>query len=164
MSDDSQGVLVIGMDGGTYDVIRPLVWDGDLPHLAPLITKGVSVELLSTVPPITALAWISFMTGRNPGKHGFFYFVGNTHWTHRGNALSFADLKVQTLRSVLGKHGKRLILLNVPMTYLPARVNGAMVLGLGARLDAQDITGPPCVSDELREQIGEYERYLGCSA
>jgi predicted AlkP superfamily phosphohydrolase/phosphomutase len=157
MSPDPQRVLVVGIDGGTFDVIRPLIQEGELPNLAALMTEGVIAELRSTVPPISAPAWISFMTGKNPGKHGFFDFVGNTHRTYVGNALSFADLKVQTLWSILSKHGKRLILLNVPMTYPPAQVNGVVVSGLGAPLDAQDITFPAGVYDELREHVGEYE-------
>ncbi len=157
MKPNPQKVLVIGIDGGTFDVIRPLVQAGELPNLATLMTDGFSADLLSTIPPITAAAWISFMTGRNPGKHGFFDFVGDTHRTYVGDVLSFADLNVRTLWSILGEHGKRMILLNIPMTFPPRPVNGVLVSGLGAPLDSQNITYPPGVYDELRGQIGEYE-------
>ncbi len=157
MKNEPRKIMVIGIDGGTFEVIRPLVQRGELPNLAALMEQGVSGNLLSTVPPITAPAWMSFMTGMNPGKHGFFHFLGNEHRNYVGSVLSAADLRVRTLWSILSEHGKRLILLNVPMTYPPMRVNGVMVSGLGSPLDSQHVTFPPGVYHELGEQVGEYE-------
>ena len=56
-------VIIIGIDGGTFDVIRPMVTRGELPVLASLMEKRVWGELESTIPPDTAPAWVSMMTG-----------------------------------------------------------------------------------------------------
>ena len=32
-------------------------------------------RLESTIPPVTAPAWTSFMTGKNPGKHALYHFI-----------------------------------------------------------------------------------------
>ena len=48
---------------------------GLLPNLARLFKTGASSRLQSTIPPITPCAWSSFMTGKNPGKHGIFDFT-----------------------------------------------------------------------------------------
>ena len=69
-------MLVIGLDGATFDVIRPLVHNGKLPTIERLMKNGVYGDLISTIPPVTSPAWPSFMTGKNPGKHGVFDFVG----------------------------------------------------------------------------------------
>ena len=68
-------VLVIGLDGATFDVLLPLARAGRLPALAALIARGTSAPLRSVFPPVTAPAWASFMTGKNPGKHGIYEFL-----------------------------------------------------------------------------------------
>src|SRR5687767_14919828 len=57
-------VLIIGLDGATFDVLTPLVEAGRMPNLKHLIETGVSGILDSTKPPITPAAWTTFMTGK----------------------------------------------------------------------------------------------------
>ena len=67
-------LLVIGIDGGTLDIVLPMVQNGKLPNLGRILDAGAYGTLLSTIPPVTAPAWSSFITGTNPGRHGVFYF------------------------------------------------------------------------------------------
>ena len=50
-------LLVIGLDGATFDVLLPLIQDGTMPNLAALMHKGCWGNLSSTTPPFTAAAW-----------------------------------------------------------------------------------------------------------
>lgn len=150
-------ILIIGIDGGTFDIIRPLVQQGDLPNIAALMKAGVSSELVSTVPPVTAPAWVSFMTGKNPGKHSIFHFFGHTHDTYPCKPLSAADIKTETLWSILSECGKQLILLNVPITYPPTKINGIMIPGIGTPPGSQNFTYPPDIYQELLREIGDYQ-------
>ena len=92
-------VFMIGWDGATFDLIRPWVAEGKLPNIARLMEKGVHGPRRSTIPPWTFPAWTSFMTGKNPGKHGIFDFLrpGGTYdlefvnGSHR-RARTFWDL------------------------------------------------------------------------
>jgi len=68
-------VLFIGVDGGTFDVLDPLMARGLMPRLQAFIAGGVCGRLESTIPPITPTAWVTWMTGKNPGKHGVFEFL-----------------------------------------------------------------------------------------
>jgi hypothetical protein len=68
-------VFVVGLDGGTLDLLGPWMQEGRLPHLQQLMEAGVSGELESTIPPQMAVAWSSCMTGKNAGKHGLFDFI-----------------------------------------------------------------------------------------
>ena len=68
-------LLIIGIDGATFDLIRPWSDEGYLPNLKRLADGGVHGELASTLPPVTSPAWPTFMTGCNPGKHGVFDFI-----------------------------------------------------------------------------------------
>ena len=61
-------VCIIGLDGATFDVIEPLIKNGDLPNIASIMKGGVSAELNSTFFPQSAAAWTSFATGKNPGS------------------------------------------------------------------------------------------------
>ena len=68
-------MLVLGLDGATFDLIRPWAADGTLPNFARLLEEGAHGPLRSTVPPMTAPAWTSFATGTNPGKHGLYDWI-----------------------------------------------------------------------------------------
>ena len=68
-------VLVIGIDGATFDLLIPWMKEGFMPNLAAIWGSGGHGLLRSTIPPITASAWASFQTGKNPGKHGLFDFT-----------------------------------------------------------------------------------------
>jgi predicted AlkP superfamily phosphohydrolase/phosphomutase len=68
-------VLIIGWDGATFDLIEPWVAQGKLPNIAAVLENGAHGELRSTLPPMTFPAWSSFMTGKNPAKHGIYDFT-----------------------------------------------------------------------------------------
>ena len=72
---EANKVLIIGIDGGTFDIIKPLVNAGKLPAMGRMIREGCHGILRSTIPPVTAPAWASFLTGKNPGKHGAYDFT-----------------------------------------------------------------------------------------
>ncbi|MFQ6119651.1 MAG: alkaline phosphatase family protein, partial [Methanosarcinales archaeon] len=67
--------LVIGLDGATFDIIDPLIEEGRLKNIKHLIERGVRGNLKSTIPPLSPVAWTSFSTGKNAGKHGIFSFT-----------------------------------------------------------------------------------------
>ena len=149
-------VLVIGIDGGTFDIINPMVQRGELPILASLMEKGVRGELESTIPPVTAPAWVSFMTGKNPGKHGIFHFIGDIHKSYTGRILSAIDIKAKTIWSLLSDIGKHLILVNIPITYPPTNINGIMITGIGTPSEERSFTYPHALYHELVQKIGDY--------
>jgi predicted AlkP superfamily phosphohydrolase/phosphomutase len=128
-------LLVIGLDGATFEVIHPMVARGELPNLAGLMTQGCSGNLESTIPPFSAPAWTSFMTGMNPGKHGIFGFVNYNplSYTHiDSKAVTATALVGHTFFDALSQAGLRLASITVPITYPAWAINGYM------------IAGPPC--------------------
>lgn len=144
---------MIGIDGGTLDVVLPMVHDGKLPNLSQLIHNGTYGTLRSTIPPVTAPAWSSFITGTNPGQHGVFYFfkiekdpVGG------GNRKILANLNHMRgipFWKVLNNNGKKVGLVNIPLTYPPQKVNGFMVSGMLVPKGSTDYTFPPELFSEL---------------
>src|SRR5437870_265761 len=68
-------VLIIGLDGMTFNFIDPLISAGRLPTIAKIMKEGLRSPLETIFPPITSVAWTSFITGKNPGKHGILEFI-----------------------------------------------------------------------------------------
>lgn len=78
----SEKVMVIGLDGATFDLIKPWAEAGRLPTFKKLLEEGVHGNRKSTIPYATIPAWPSSATGCNPGKHGFYDFFkekGNSY-------------------------------------------------------------------------------------
>ena len=67
--------LIIGLDGATFKVLTPLIEKKCLPNIQRIVEKGSSGTLLSTIPPVTAPAWLALATGMRPDKTGAYDFV-----------------------------------------------------------------------------------------
>jgi predicted AlkP superfamily phosphohydrolase/phosphomutase len=70
--------LILGLDGGTFDLLDPLMAAGELPFLQSLVSKGVRAPLTSVYPAKTIPAWYSLATGRDPGELGIYGFTEPT--------------------------------------------------------------------------------------
>lgn len=130
--DDGLRLLVIGLDGATFDVMRPLMAAGELPNLAALLDEGCGGPLESTIPPFSPPAWTSFMTGMNPGRHGIFGFVNfdPRSYTHLDSRpVTARSLAGHTFIDILSRAGYRLAVITVPITYPAWAINGYMVAG-----------------------------------
>jgi predicted AlkP superfamily phosphohydrolase/phosphomutase len=126
--------LVLGLDGATFDVIDPLVARGRMPALAALMRDGVRAPLRSTCPPVSAPAWVTFLTGRHPGKHGVFNFQNVDVRRYAGfteTLVNSSYFRGTTLLDHLGRAGGvRTLSYRVPMTYPPWDLpNGVLVSG-----------------------------------
>lgn len=143
-------VLVIGLDGATLDLVEPWARQGKLPVLAKLMKQGSYSSLSSVMPVLSSAAWASFMTGMNPGKHGFYDFVRREQESYRLRPLHRGQMQGMTLWKLLSKHGRRVGVFNVPMTYPPESVNGFLVSGLGTP-DYRQFSYPEELSQELLE-------------
>jgi predicted AlkP superfamily phosphohydrolase/phosphomutase len=68
-------VIVLGVDGLDYDLVRRLLDQGRLPHMQRLAAAGGFSPLETTIPPQSPVAWSTFITGVDPGRHGIFDFI-----------------------------------------------------------------------------------------
>lgn len=152
-------VLVIGLDGATLDLIQPWADQGYLPTLRHLMATGAYGKLRSTIPPITAPAWTSFATGTNPGKHGLYDWIARKPDSYRFPPTTGLACKTPTIYSLLSQAGRRVCVVNTPMTYPVERVNGIMVSGLPAPSTRVTITYPPTLYGEILQAVGDYILY-----
>jgi predicted AlkP superfamily phosphohydrolase/phosphomutase len=151
-------VLVIGLDGATWDLIDPWIREGRLPCLARLRSSGLAGPLASTVPPATLPSWSTFMTGVNPGKHGIFDFTRRAFGTYEVRFVNATFRKAPTVWQLLSAAGRRVCVLGLPGTYPPETVNGYMISGFDTpvttRADASFIS--PRTLAPLVQQLGGF--------
>jgi len=149
-------VVIIGLDGATFDLIRPWAAEGKLPRLAQLLAEGSAGNLRSTTPPMSPPAWSSFMTGKNPGKHGIFDFTERKPGTYEIQFVSSRHRKAETIWKTLSRVGRRVCVIGVPTTYPVEAVNGVMISGFDAPTMNDKAIHPPGLYAEIKERVGEY--------
>ena len=149
--------VILGLDGATWRVLDPLIDDGLLPNIEALTEVGYSGTLSSTFPPVTAPAWLSMATGKNPGQTGVFYYLNRKH-PDSFEYETFGSEKYQgeSLWEVLNASNDSMGIFNFPMLYPPYEIDGYMVSGLGSPED-ETITYPPSLKDELDEVTDGYK-------
>ena len=116
-------VLVIGLDGATWDLIKPWAEEGKLPNIKRLMDGGVYGNLESVQPPSTGPAWTSFVTGKVPINHCLYDFVSiQKSLIGCFKPVTKKYINSKTLEEMLEKNGLRSILINLPYSY-PPRTN-----------------------------------------
>jgi predicted AlkP superfamily phosphohydrolase/phosphomutase len=124
--------LIIGLDGATFDLIFPWIEQGKLPHLSKLMKNGVYGELESVPNMISPAAWSSFMTGKNPGKHGIYFFLERVPNSYSSRLVNASDREGKTIWELLSEEGHSVGVMNVPMSYPVKKVNGFWISGFDA--------------------------------
>jgi len=127
-----QGYRVFLLDGD--DVRRRLHADLGFsrPNLGRLAQRGTLSRMHTTVPDFSCVAWTSFATGVNPGKHGIYGFQDFHSKTGEVFTPTVADCRAPALWHEVGKAGGRSIVLNLPGTYPAMPLRGKMVSGFVA--------------------------------
>lgn len=147
-------VLVIGLDGATWDLIKPWADEGKLPVFKNLMENGVWGELESTTPPFTIPAWNSLTSGKNPGKLGFSVFMIKDGYDFR--PYFTVAKKERHIWDILSENGRRVCIVNVPSIHSAYRINGYMVAGWLYRAE-KTLTYPRELKGELDKVSNGYE-------
>lgn len=150
--DYSQKVIVIALDGATWSLLKKLIIENKTPNLRKIVEKGVYGVLKSTIPPITGPAWVSFATGKNPGKHGCYDFSIPVKRLDELHTISSKDIKTHTFYELLEQYGKNNILVNLPAS-TPPRIKGIVIA------DLLSFSKQLWFPKELIHEIPELENY-----
>jgi len=150
-------VFIIGLDGGTWGILNPLIEEQVMPNLKSLIERGIQSSLTSTIPPVTAPAWTTFQTGVNPGKHGIYEFNNYKPGTYRTWITNSQAIPLKTIWQIAGDQGRKVIIVNVPITYPPYPVNGCLVSGMLTPGTRSAFTYPEELSKEILAKVPGYK-------
>jgi predicted AlkP superfamily phosphohydrolase/phosphomutase len=147
-------VLVLGIDGMDPDLLESYLAQGLLPHFARLRENGVYARLATTNPAESPVAWSTFATGTNPGKHGLFDFIHRAPRTYlpdfalvrlepgRSLTIGGTTIPIGAAQYVSQRHGAPFwsltseaevatTVLRCPVTFPPEEVRGRMLSGMG---------------------------------
>jgi len=142
--------VLIGLDGSPFTLLGRFIEDGTMPHLASLVRGGSLLQMDTSIPDISSVAWTSFMTGANPGRHGIYGFLDLQPNSYKIYFPNSRHINGETLWGVAGREGRRSIVINVPSTYPAQPLNGILVSGFVA-IDLNKATYPPEFVPKLRE-------------
>jgi predicted AlkP superfamily phosphohydrolase/phosphomutase len=145
-------VFILGLDGSPHGLMQDLFARGVLKNLAEIAGKGSLFKMSTTVPEVSSVAWTTFMTGVNPGRHGVFGFVDLKPGTYTNYFPNSTHVRSPCLWHILGKSGKRSVIVNMPSTYPAQELNGALIAGFVA-IDLERATYPRSLVPWLK-QIG----------
>jgi predicted AlkP superfamily phosphohydrolase/phosphomutase len=146
----SKRAILIGLDGTPYTLARRFIEDGTMPRMAELMRRGTLLQMDTSMPDISSVAWTSFMTGANPGRHGIYGFLDLQPNTYKIYFPNSGHIKSETLWDAVGRAGRRSIVINVPSTYPARPLNGILIAGFVA-VDLNKATHPQSLVPTLRE-------------
>ena len=101
-------LLVIGLDGASWDLIDPLMKAGRLPNLKRFCARGARAVLMSAPPMRSPRLWTTIASGVSPEKHGITGFFSTQ-----------ADLKTPRIWDICEAEGLRTGLFSWMVTWPP---------------------------------------------
>jgi predicted AlkP superfamily phosphohydrolase/phosphomutase len=164
-------VIILGVNGAEWDILRPLLLRGQLPNLARVIAQGVSGKLRTVSAPNCPKVYSVFETGVPPEQNGITGFIV------RGTTANTSMLRAQPLWSILSRSGVTVGMANVPATFPVRPVNGYMISGMLTRgkncedgllcspklseVEDGDAVYPRPMLAELERNVGDF--YIDCA-
>ena len=133
----SAKLVLVGVDGGSWNLIDRLMAEGELPNLRAIAERGVTGNLASVKPVSSPAVWTSLATGREPEVHGVTHFY-----------VTRPDVRAPTVWERLAARGLRVGLYDWLVTWPPQPLPGGFVIPSWLRRDAA--TAP----DDVFERAG----------
>lgn len=151
-------IAVIALDGGEFSLIDEMIKEGRMPTLENIIREGTRGGMLSVIPPITPSAWSTFLTGKNPGKHGILEFIVKDR---EGESPANARLRRgKTVFRLASDAGMKVVSLSIPLTYPPEQVNGLMISDFMTPRGAKDYGLPIELLQKIERRFGPYRLHI----
>ncbi len=146
-------VVVIGLDGATWSLIKPWADSGKLPTFEKLMKYGVYRNLKSTHHPVTFPAWECIFTGKNPGKLGVFDFFNVDCKNRSFNVNTPNSFTEEPVWKILNQYGFSTCMIGIPTSKVQA-VKGVMI---GGPFSNENSVYPKRIDGELKRT--NYKKY-----
>ncbi len=156
MSEDVRKVVVIGLDSAPPNLLFDRFLDS-LPNIRKLLSRSIYGPMKSCIPAITIPAWMCMATGKTPGELGLYGF------RHRKGS-SYNDIWIahslmvreKAVWDYIGEKGKKSIIVGVPPSYPPKKINGWLVSCFITPDTNCDYTYPKELKAEVEKAVGDY--------
>jgi predicted AlkP superfamily phosphohydrolase/phosphomutase len=159
-------LLVLGIDAASPDLLDSWTADGTLPNLAALSKRGLVARTRGMEGFFVGSTWASLYTGTNPAQHGLHYqrqLVPGSYRLEDRAAGRFVER--DPFWRVLSRAGKRVAVLDVPLSRLEPELNGVQVVEWGGH-DAffGYSTLPPGLASDIEARFGRHPAGVSCDA
>jgi predicted AlkP superfamily phosphohydrolase/phosphomutase len=160
----SARVLVLGIDAGNRALIEAWAAEGVLPTMRSLMTRGVVGHTDSVEGFFVGSTWPSFYTGASPAEHGIHSLVQlrpGTYDLERCDTGEF--VKREPFWNHLSRAGRRVAILDVPLSGVSAGVNGIQMVEWGSHDAIYGFrTWPRTLAREVRARFGPHPLTTSC--
>ena len=159
-------VIVLGVNGAEWDILRPLLVRGEMPNLARVIERGISGKMRTISAPNCPKIYSIFETSTPPEENGITGFIVH------GTTANTGMLRSEPLWSLLSNSRVTVGMANVPATFPVKPVNGYMISGMLTRgkncedgllcspklseVQGGDAVYPPTMVPELEAKVGDF--------
>jgi len=159
-------VIVLGVNGAEWDILRPLLVRGEMPNLARVIGRGISGKMRTISAPNCPKIYSIFETSTPPEENGITGFIVH------GTTANTGMLRSEPLWSLLSNSRVTVGMANVPATFPVKPVNGYMISGMLTRgkncedgllcspklseVQGGDAVYPPTMVPELEAKVGDF--------
>ena len=159
MANKRGKTIVIGFDGAAYAMLNFWIDRGDMPVLKGMIKEGISGNVASSTPPMTAPAWNDWSTGCNPGKHSIFDFMSITSTPGKYSMINAQSRQRKGIWEYFQESDRVVTFQNMPTTYPPVSINGIMISGMLTPGNQHDFAKPKELFKEIEKKFGPYPLY-----
>jgi predicted AlkP superfamily phosphohydrolase/phosphomutase len=141
--DSRTRVAVLGLDGVPFPLLASLFEAGVMPRLAEVAATGSFLNMKTTLPAVSSVAWTSFMTGTNPGTHGIYGFTDLKEGEIAVRLPSFDDVRVPAVWDRMA--GRQSLVVNLPFTYPARGMEGILISGFVAPIFERAVYPPSLI-------------------
>lgn len=174
-------VVILGLDGMEPTLADRFMAEGSMPNLKKLAEMGTYKRLGTTAPPLSPVAWSTFLTGCNPGKHNVFDFLTRDRrnylpllssvdirepsrvWKIGKYKIPLGKANIRMLRkgkpfwTTLGEHGIFSSVIRVPITFPPEPFRGVLL----SAMCVPDLRGSQGTFSYYSTRASVEEEYIG---
>lgn len=153
---ENMKLLVIGLDSAPPELLFNEFLN-ELPNIKKILEKSIYGPMKSSIPAITIPAWMCMNTGKTPGElglYGFRHRKGNSY-----NEIWIAHsltIKEKGIWDYLGERGYKSVLVGIPPTYPPRKINGWLISCFITPDSSVNYTYPRELRREVEKLVGEY--------
>jgi len=149
-----RNLILIGLDGADWEIIDPLVAQGDLPNIARLSEEGARARLRTIAPILSPVVWTSVATGKGPAKHGIVDFLARSS---DGSMVPVTSSlrRARALWNLLGEGGVPVSVTAWWATWPAESVKGYMATDRIAYQLFKEVIAEPASDDPVAEKRGK---------
>ena len=161
-SEPEGKVMIFGVDGAEWDILRPMLEKGRLPNFGKIISEGASGPLQSFTPMLSPVIWTSIATGKKMETHGISWFMIRDPETGELIPVTSRNRKVKALWNILSDAERTTGVVGWWASWPAEKVNGFIVSdhvayhGFGMHANPEDMSSDKTYPPELVREISPY--------